>query len=130
MFQYAKGPNPVLELIAGGAGFTAALLTASCATHTAPAPTPGAQSTQAIAPKVAIDTAKTISLPGIGGHGDEVVVDPGAHVAYIAQSPDNHVVVIDTASNNIKTVVPQVANANGIAFTDSYVFVAEADAGA
>ena len=94
------------------------------------APAPGAQSTQAIAPKVAIATEKTISLPGIGGHGDEVVVDPGAHAAYIAQSPDNDVVVIDTASNNVKAVVPQVANANGIAFSDSYVFVAEADAGA
>jgi YVTN family beta-propeller protein len=130
MVQYAKGPNPVLKLIVGGAGFTAALLTASCATHTAPAPAPGAQSTQAPAPKVAIVTEKTISLPGIGGHGDEVVVDPGAHAAYIAQSPDNDVVVIDTASNNVKAVVPQVAKANGIAFSDAYVFVAEADAGA
>jgi YVTN family beta-propeller protein len=130
MCHYAKGPNPVLRLIVGGAGFTAALLTASCATHTATAPAASTQSTPAIAPKVAIATEKTISLPGIGGHGDEVVVDRGAHVAYIAQSPDNDVVVIDTTSNNIKAVVPQVANANGIAFSDSYVFVAEADAGA
>ena len=128
--HYAKGPNPVLKLIVGGAGLTAALLTASCAAHTATAPASGAQSTQATAPKVAITTAKTIALPGIGGHGDEVVVDPGAHAAYIAQSPDNDVVVIDTAANNVKAVVPQVVNANGIAFSDAYVFVAEADAGA
>ena len=121
MCHHAKGPNPVLKLIVGGAGFTAALLTASCATHTATAPAAGAQFTHAIAPKVAIATAKTISLPGIGGHGDEVVVDPAAHVAYIAQSPDNDVVVIDTAANNVKAVVPQVANANGIAFSDTRV---------
>ena len=123
-------PESGVETHCWRCGFTAALLTASCATHTATAPAPGAQSTQATAPKVAIATEKTISLPGIGGHGDEVVVDPGAHAAYIAQSPDNDVVVIDTASNNVKAVVPQVANANGIAFSDSYVFVAEADAGA
>jgi hypothetical protein len=38
-------------------------------------------------------------------------------LAYVAQSP----------GNNVKAVVPQIANANGIAFTDSYVFVAEPD---
>jgi YVTN family beta-propeller protein len=119
----------MLKPIVGGVAVTAALLTASCATHTATSSGPAAQSTQASAARVAITTEKTIALPGTGGHGDEVVVDPGAHAAYIAQSPDNDVVVIDTTANNVEAVIPQVGNANGIAFSDSYVFVAEADAG-
>ena len=106
---------------------TAALLTASCATPTA---TPAAPTTQTPAPKVNITTQKTIALPGVGGHGDEVVVDPGAHSAYVAQSPDNNLVVINTTANSVEAVVPQIASGNGIAFSDSYVFVAEADAGA
>jgi YVTN family beta-propeller protein len=65
-------------------------------------------------------------LPGKGGHGDVVVADPAAHAVYVAQSPDNNVVVIDTTTNTVKAVVPAIAQANGIAFNDSYVFVAEA----
>lgn len=125
----------MLKPILGGLTFTAALLSASCATHTStPAAqstqAPSVQSTQAPAAKVDVTTEKTIALPGTGGHGDEVVVDPGVHATYIAQSPDDNLVVIDTNTNSVKAVVPQIPNANGIAFNDSYVFVAEADANA
>ena len=106
-----------------GVAITSAVLTAGCATVPAapaapPAPAPG--------PTVTLTTQKTITLPGVGGHGDVVVADPSAHAVYIAQSPDNNVVVIDTNTNTVKNVIPNVATANGIAFNDSYVFVAEA----
>jgi YVTN family beta-propeller protein len=76
--------------------------------------------------QVTIKTQKSIALPGVGGHGDVVTVDAAAHAVYIAQSPDNNVIVIDSVHNTIKAVVPNVASANGIAFTNSYVFVASA----
>jgi DNA-binding beta-propeller fold protein YncE len=118
----------VFKLVAGvGAITAAALLTAGCSTPTA---APAAPVSQPPAPKVKVVTGQTIALPGVGGHGDEVVVDPEAHAAYVAQSPDNNLVVIDTTANSVKAVVPQVVNGNGIAFSDSYVFAAEADAGA
>ena len=124
----ARGLSSVFKPVAGVVAITtAALLTASCATPTA---TPAAPTSQTPAPKVKITTQKTIALPGVGGHGDEVVVDPGAHSAYVAQSPDNNLVVINTTANSVEAVVPQIASGNGIAFSDSYVFVAEADAGA
>jgi DNA-binding beta-propeller fold protein YncE len=115
--------KPIAVVVA----ITAAVLTVSCA---APTASPVAPTSQAPAAKVNITTQKTIALPGVGGHGDEIVVDAGAHAAYVAQSPDNNLVIINTISNNVEAVVPQLANANGIAFTDSYVFAAEADAGA
>jgi YVTN family beta-propeller protein len=118
----------VFKTVAGVVAITtAALITASCAKPTA---TPAASTRQTPAPKVNITTQETIALPGVGGHGDEVVVDPGAHFAYVAQSPDNNLVVINTTGNRIEAVVPQIASGNGIAFNDSYVYVAEADAAA
>jgi DNA-binding beta-propeller fold protein YncE len=123
----ARGVSYMFKPVAGVAAIsTAAVLTVSCATPTA---TPAAPTSQTPAPKVNITTQKTIALPGVGGHGDEVVVDPGAHFAYVAQSPDNNLVVINTTANSVEAVVPQIASGNGIAFSDSYVFVAEADAG-
>jgi YVTN family beta-propeller protein len=59
-----------------------------------------------------------------------VVTDPNAHSVYIAQSPDNNVVVIDTTTNTVRTVIPGIPSANGIAFNDTDMFVAEAPAGA
>jgi len=103
-----------------------AVLTASCATHRYPgrAHQPNART------EGEHHHPENLALPGVGGHGDEVVVDPGAHSAYVAQSPDNNLVVINTTANSVEAVVPQIASGNGIAFSDSYVFVAEADAGA
>jgi DNA-binding beta-propeller fold protein YncE len=75
---------------------------------------------------VTVSTQKVISLPGVGGHGDVVTVDRAAHTAYIAQSPDNDVIVLDTTSNTIKTVIPNIPSANGIAYTADNVFVASA----
>jgi len=118
----------VFRPVAGAVALsTAALITAGCSTPTA---APAASVSQTPAPKLNVTTEKTIALPGVGGHGDEVVVDPGAHSAYVAQSPDNNLVVIDTAANSVEAVVPQIASGNGIAFSDAYVFVAEADAAA
>jgi YVTN family beta-propeller protein len=117
----------MFKLIAGAVPIAAAILTASCAT---PSSSPAALTTTTPAPKVNVTTGQTIALPGVGGHGDEVVVDPAAHAAYIAQSPDNDLVVINTTSNAVEAVVPQIASGNGIAFSDSYVFATEADSGA
>src|SRR6202048_4984216 len=122
----AKGLTVMFKPIAGVVPIAAAVLTVSCATPTA---SPAALTTKGAAPKVNIATQQTIALPGVGGHGDEVVVDPGAHAAYVAQSPDNNLVVINTTANSVEAVVPQIASGNGIAFSDSYVFVSEADAG-
>lgn len=75
---------------------------------------------------VTATTLKSISLPGTGGHGDVVAADPVAHRVYIAQSPDNNVVVINTWTQTVAAVIGNVASANGIAFSRDYVFVAEA----
>ncbi|MDT7726110.1 MAG: hypothetical protein QOI21_2686 [Actinomycetota bacterium] len=75
---------------------------------------------------VTVSTQKVMSLPGVGGHGDVVTVDPAAHTAYIAQSPDDDVIVLDTTDNTIKTVIPNIPSANGIAYTKDNVFVASA----
>lgn len=106
-----------------GVTIISAVLAAGCAA-------PAAPTAPNTAPRVTLTTQKTISLPGVGGHGDVVVADPNVHAIYIAQSPDNNVVVVDTGTNTVKAVVAHIPSANGIAFTDSYLFVAEAPAGA
>ncbi|HTF54009.1 MAG TPA: hypothetical protein VK735_41735 [Pseudonocardia sp.] len=123
----AKGLDSMLKTIAGVVAITAALLTAGCAT---PVATPAAPSTPSSGPQVTVTTQKTIALPGVGGHGDVVVADPAAHAVYIAQSPDNNLVILNTTSNTVEAVVPHIADANGITFNDSYLYVAEAGAGA
>jgi len=75
---------------------------------------------------VTVTTKATIDLPGVGGHGDVVIADPDAHSVYVAQSPDNNLVVLNTDTNSIRTVIGNVPDANGIAYSPSYVFVAEA----
>lgn len=68
----------------------------------------------------------TINLPGsVGGHGDIVAFDPATADIWIAQSPDDNVVVIDTATNGVRAVIPNIGNANGIALTSQYAFVAD-----
>jgi DNA-binding beta-propeller fold protein YncE len=76
--------------------------------------------------QVTVSTEKAIPLPGVGGHGDVVTVDPAAHTVYIAQSPDNNVIVLDSRTNTIKAVIPDVPSANGITYTADDVFVASA----
>lgn len=67
----------------------------------------------------------TINLPGTqGGHGDWVAYDAATGYVWLAQSPDNNVVVIDSKTNTIKATIPNVGNANGIALSDKYAFVA------
>lgn len=69
---------------------------------------------------------KTINLPGtVGGHGDIVAYDADTHSIWLAQSPDNNVVVIDTTTNNVEATIPNIGNANGIALTSQYAFVAD-----
>jgi YVTN family beta-propeller protein len=68
----------------------------------------------------------TISLPGgVGGHGDWVAYDPDTKTVWLAQSPDNNVVVIDTTTNTIKATIPNIGNGNGLAFSSQYAFVAD-----
>ena len=69
---------------------------------------------------------KTIALPGgVGGHGDIVAYDADTKTVWLAQSPDNNVVVIDTTTNTIKATIPNIGNANGIALSPQYAFVAD-----
>ena len=69
---------------------------------------------------------QTIQLPGsVGGHGDWLSYDRATHTVWLAQSPDNNVVVIDTNTNTVKAVIPNIDNANGIAITPQYAFVAD-----
>jgi hypothetical protein len=104
---------------------TAGALVAGCGSA-APTPQP-AKITTSPTKAVSATTQKSIRLPGKGGHGDVVVADPGAHQVYLAQSPDNNVVVIDTAANTIRTVIA-VPAATGIAYNQDYVFVSETKA--
>lgn len=71
---------------------------------------------------------KTIDLPGNGGHGDWVTFDPQTHTAWIVQSPDHNVVVIDADKLAIKAVIGGIEDGNGIAVGDKYAFVADATA--
>lgn len=69
---------------------------------------------------------KTINLPGTkGGHGDWLAYDQDTRSVWLAQSPDNNTVVIDTDTNAIKAVIPGVLNSNGLALTPQYAFVAD-----
>lgn len=72
----------------------------------------------------------TISLPGSnGGHGDWVAYDAPTNTVWLAQSPDNNVVVIDAATNTVKATIAGIGNANGIALTSQYAFVADVTRG-
>lgn len=107
-----------------------AVLAAGCgAVNADPTPRPSG-SVRAASSQVTATTVANIPLPGKGGHGDVVVTDPGAHAVYVAQSPDNNVVVIDSTTNTVKAVVPGIQAVNGIAYSDQYVFAAEASANA
>jgi YVTN family beta-propeller protein len=114
------------KLGAAAALLSAGALVAGCATAK-PAPQP-AKASASPTSAVTATTQKTIQLPGKGGHGDLVVADPATHQVYVAQSPDNNVVVIDTATNTIQTVIGGVPEANGIAYNNDYLFVSEAKA--
>ena len=71
---------------------------------------------------------KTIDLPGSkGGHGDWVAYDSPSKTVWLAQSPDNNIVVVDTGSMAVKAVVAGIANANGIAISANYAFAADPD---
>ncbi|VBB09041.1 Hypothetical protein LUCI_4327 [Lucifera butyrica] len=69
----------------------------------------------------------TIDLPGKGGHGDVVVYDPDKKTVYIAQSPDNNVIVISTVTNKVAAVIPDVNGGNGIAVGPSFIYAASGD---
>ena len=86
----------------------------------------------AVAPAVAADSAyklvKTIDLPGDkGGHGDWTIFNPATSTVWLSQSPDHDIVVIDTKTNAVAHVVPDVANSNGIGFAGDYAFAADND---
>ncbi|HEX4766649.1 MAG TPA: YncE family protein [Lichenihabitans sp.] len=71
---------------------------------------------------------KTIDLPGDkGGHGDWTTFNPKTGMVWLSQSPDHNVVVIDTKTNTVAHVIPDVANSNGIAFAGEYAFAADND---
>lgn len=71
---------------------------------------------------------KTIDLPGDkGGHGDWTTFNPETGMVWLSQSPAHNVVVIDTRTNAIAHVVPDVANSNGIDFAGPYAFAADND---
>ncbi len=68
----------------------------------------------------------TIDLPGgVGGHGDIVAYDSDTQTVWLSQSPDNNVVVLDTKTNTVEATIPDIGNANGIAFSPKYAFVAD-----
>jgi YVTN family beta-propeller protein len=68
----------------------------------------------------------TIQLPGsVGGHGDWVAYDAATQTIWLAQSPDNNVVVIDARTNTVKATISGIDNANGIALSPRYAFVAD-----
>ena len=71
---------------------------------------------------------KTIDLPGgQGGHGDWTTFNPTTGMIWLSQSPDHAIVVIDTKSNSVAHVIPDVANSNGIDFAGNFAFAADND---
>ena len=69
---------------------------------------------------------KTITLPGTaGGHGDWTTFDPDTQTVWLSQSPDHNVVVLDANTNQVKGVIPGIANGNGIALTPQYAFLSD-----
>lgn len=74
-----------------------------------------------------LSQVKTLDLPGKGGHGDIVAYDPGQKAVYIAQSPDDNVIVINTQTQAIEKVIPGIKNDNGIAVGSKYIYVAAGD---
>lgn len=69
---------------------------------------------------------KTIDLPGDeGGHGDWTTFDAQTRTVWLAQSPDHNVVVIDTTTNTVKGVVPDIADGNGIALSPEFAFLSD-----
>ncbi len=71
---------------------------------------------------------KTIDLPGgKGGHGDWTTYNPETGMVWLSQSPDHAIVVIDTKTNAVAGVIPDVANSNGIDFAGGYAFAADND---
>ncbi len=81
-------------------------------------------------PALAADTAyklvKTIDLPGDkGGHGDWVAFDVATGMVWLSQSPDHNVVVIDTATNSVKGVIPGIEDGNGLALSSAYGFLSD-----
>lgn len=69
---------------------------------------------------------KTIDLPGKGGHGDWVTFDPKTDTVWLAQSPDSNVIVIDARKLEIKAVIPDIVDGNGIATDGKFAFVTDA----
>jgi DNA-binding beta-propeller fold protein YncE len=115
----AKFPT-LLGLGMAGAAGAASLVTLGVLNLSTPA-----SSSVPTAVGVTASIQKSIHLPGVGGKGDVVVADPGAHRVYLAQSPDNNVVVINTTTNSIQAVIGHVPKANGIAYSPDYLFVSE-----
>lgn len=73
---------------------------------------------------------KTITLPGTaGGHGDWTTFDPDTQTVWLSQSPDHNVVVLDANTNQVKGVIPDIANGNGIALTPQYAFLSDNQTG-
>jgi len=68
----------------------------------------------------------TIDLPGtVGGHGDIVAFDAATNKVWLSQSPDNNEVVIDPKNNTVEATIPDIGDANGVAFSPKYAFVAD-----
>lgn len=85
----------------------------------------------AVAAGSAYKLVKTIDLPGDkGGHGDWTTFNPKTGMVWLSQSPAHNIVVIDTKTNTVAHVIPDVANSNGIDFAGEYAFAADNDSNA
>ena len=80
-----------------------------------------------LAAEASYKLVKTIDLPGKGGHGDWTIFNPSTGFVWLSQSPNHAVVVIDTKSNAIAHIIPDIANSNGIGFAGNYAFAADND---
>ncbi len=85
----------------------------------------------AVAAGSAYKLVKTIDLPGDkGGHGDWTIFNPKTGMVWLSQSPAHNIVVIDTKTNAVAKVIPDVANSNGIDFAGQYAFAADNESNA
>ena len=98
-----------------------------CGAQSAPT-TSSAQPTPSkdVSAKDFLKLVKTIDLPGKGGHGDIVAYDPDQKAVYLAQTPDNNVLVISSDTQDITKVIPRMNGCNGIAVGPKYIYVANA----
>jgi DNA-binding beta-propeller fold protein YncE len=71
-----------------------------------------------------LTAVKTIDLPGKGGHGDVVAYDSDKKALYVSHTPDNNLIIINTETQAIEKIIPNMNGVCGIAVGPKYIYIA------